>query len=185
VDRAGRWTTQDDPFQVPSDQPPLPLPLPHAMLITSTPLPERHEQCDGISRRMIDLEKDQAEEAHRIVGLETENAEYGRRIIVLERMLAENEAGNRVRDEVQAELERQVAVLMAKSESLEVLVRGLGSAAEVKVNIEPREMVVVSGESDTEARLSKVKEQCRIALHAQEARTLTRLREVFAITKEV
>lgn len=133
---------------------------------------------------MIDLEKDQAEEAHRIVGLETENAEYGRRIIDLEKRVAENEVRGRARNEVQADLERQIAVLMAKSESLEVLVRGLQSAAEVKVNIEPREMVVESEESDTEARLSKVKEQCRIALHAQEARTLKRLREAFVDMKE-
>jgi hypothetical protein len=159
--------------------------VPHAMLATSTPLQQRHGQCDGITRRMIDLEKDQAEEAHRIVGLETENAEYGRRIIELEKRVAENEAEDKIRDEAQVELERQVAVLMAKLESLEVLVRGLGSAAEVKVNIEPREMVVESEESDTEARLSKVKEQCRMALHAQEARTLKRLRDVFAIEKEV
>jgi hypothetical protein len=177
--------TQDDPFQITSDQPPLPLLVPHAMLDTSTPLPQRHGQCDGITRRMIDLEKDQAEEAHRIVGLETENAEYGRRIIQLEKTAAENEARDRVRDEVQVELERQVALLMAKSQSLEVLVRGLGSAAEVEMNIGPREMVVEGEESDTEARLSKVEEQCRIALHAQEARTLKRLREVFAIAKEV
>lgn len=133
---------------------------------------------------MIDLEKDQAEEAHRIVGLETENAEYGRRITELEKMVAVNEARSRVRDEVQVELERQVAVLMAKSASLEVLVRGLQSAAEVKVDIEPREMVVESEESDTEARLSKVKEQCRIALHAQEAMALKRLREAFINIKE-
>lgn len=177
VDRAGRSMTQDDPFQDPSDQPPLPLSVPNVMSVPSTPLPERNGHCDEVTRRMIDLEKDQAEEAHRIVGLETENAEYGRRIIELEKRVAVNEAGNRVRDEVQVELERQVALLMAKSQSLEVPVRGLGSAAEVKVDIEPREIVVASEENDTEARLSKVKEQCRIALHAQEARTLKRLRE--------
>lgn len=133
---------------------------------------------------MIDLEKDQAEEAHRIVGLETENAEYGRRIIELEKTVAENEPRNRARDEAQIELERQVALLMAKSESLEVLVRGLGSAAEVEVIIEPREINVESEEDDTESRLSKVKEQCRIALYAQEARTLERLREAFVDMKE-
>jgi hypothetical protein len=53
------------------------------------------------------------------------------------------------------------------------------------VDIGPLEMDVETGESEAEARLSVAKEQCRIALHAQEARTLTRMWEVFAIAKEV
>lgn len=178
VDRVGRSatrTTEYDVFSAPPVQEPPPVPVPSDPFVPSTVIPEQNGHHDPVARRMNDLERDNAEKARRIEGLETGNAENRLRIVNLETRVAEYAARDRAREESQAELERQVAVLMTNWEGIDVAGRGQPLSAGAEVKIRSGETEVTRDGTDA---LVNAREQCRIALHLQEARGFVRLQEV-------